>query len=120
MRNGHHNIGHQIAGLFAENKIEKAIRLLIESLEHTEKKELYRKTLRTAKSYVETTRHQRLNTIHQDFAAIRISRIIDEFLLINMEAFGSNGVDKVDDSISLNTPKISWVNKVFTRIKSIF
>ena len=120
MRNGHHNIGHQISGLFAENQTEKAIRLLIESLEHTEKKELYRKTLRTAKSYVEISRHQRLNTVHQDFAALRISRIIDEFLDINVEAFGINGVDKVDESIPVNTPKISWVNKVFTRIKSIF
>jgi len=31
MRNGHHNTGHQIAGLFAENQTGEAIRLLIKT-----------------------------------------------------------------------------------------
>lgn len=120
MRNGNNNIGYQVENLIAKDEIEKAIRLLIESLEQSEKKELYRKSLRTAESYVEIRRHQRLNTVHQDFAAIRISRIIDKFLQINMEAFGSNGINEIDESAPLATPKNSWVNKVFTRIKSIF
>jgi len=120
MRNGHHNIGHQIAGLFADNKIETAIRLLIESLEHIGNDKLYDDALRTAKKYIEIRRHQRLDTVHQDFAAIQISRIMDRFLRINLKAFGSNGVDKVDEPVPTNAPKVSWVNKVFTRIKSIF
>ncbi len=120
MRNGHHNIGHQISGLFAENQTEKAIRLLIESLEQIGNDDLYDDALRTAKKYIEIRRHQRLDTVHQDFAAIQISRIMDRFLRINLEAFGNNGVDKTNEALPANTPRISWVNKVFTRIKSIF
>jgi len=120
MRNGHHNIGHQIAGLFAENETEKAIRLLIESLENIGNDDLYDDALRTAKKYIEIRRHQRLDTVHQDFAAIQISRIMDRFSRINLEAFGSNEVDKINGHVPANAPKTSWVNKVFTRIKSIF
>lgn len=121
MRNGNNNIGYQVENLFAENQVEKAIRLLIESLENTGNDDLYDDALRTAKKYIEIRRYQRLDTVHQDFAAIQISRIMDRFLQINLKAFGSNGADKMNKStLDEDTPKISWVNKAFTRIKSLF